>query len=115
MTRCDLCWAGLALWVYLYTDPGHADAMQDMTMSLASLMPVCVCGSMVPAWGGDPADLLGRIHEMAHRMVERYAPILLECAALACREAREAGDAPRARGLQRNIDLLELARASYRG
>jgi hypothetical protein len=111
MTRCDLCWAGLALWVYLYTDPEHGDVFDDMTLSLASLMPVCVCGSMVPAWGGDPAELIVRVHGMAHRIVERYAAILLERAEMACRQAREAGDAPRARGIQTNIDLLELARA----
>jgi hypothetical protein len=109
MTRCDLCWAGLALWVYLYTDPEHADAMQDMTMSIASLVVHCVCGSMVPGWGKDPADLIGQVHGMAHRVVERYARILLERAEMACRQAREAADAPRARGIQVNIDLLEVA------
>jgi hypothetical protein len=65
---------------------------------------------MVPAWGGDPADLVERVHGMAHRMVERYARLLLERAEMACRQAREAGDAPRARGIQTNIDLLQLAR-----
>lgn len=110
MTRCDLCWAGLGLWACLYTDPEHAAALDDMTASLASIAPVCVCGAMVPAWGGDPADLVERIHGMTHRMVERYARILLERAEMACRQAREAGDAPRARGIKTNIDLLELAR-----
>jgi len=110
MTRCDLCWAGLALWVYLYTDAEHADAMHDMTMSLATLVVHCVCGSMVPGWGKDPADLIDHVHGMGHRIVERYAPILLERAELACRQARDAGDAPRARGIQTNIDLMLFAR-----
>lgn len=109
MTRCDLCWSGLGLWVYLYTDPEHADALDDMTMSLATLVVHCVCGSMVP-WGKDPADLIDQVHGMAHRMVERYARILLERAEMACRQAHEAGDQPRARGIRANIDLLELAR-----
>jgi hypothetical protein len=110
MTRCDLCWAGLGLWVHLYTDPEHANVLDDMTLSLATLVVHAVCGSMVPPWGKDPAKLLDEIHGMAHRMVERYARLLLERAEIACREAREAGDQARARGIQTNIDLLQLAR-----
>jgi hypothetical protein len=97
--------------VYLYDDPEHREALHDMTMSIATLVVHCVCGSMVPGWGKDRADLLDQVHGIGHRIVERYAPILLERAELACREAREAGDAPRARGIQTNIDLLSLARA----
>jgi hypothetical protein len=81
-----------------------------MTLSLASLVPVCIGGSMVPPWGNDPAKLLDEIHGMAHRMVERYASLLLERAEMACRQARETGGQARARGIQANIDLLVLAR-----
>jgi hypothetical protein len=110
MTRCDLCWAGFGLWAYLYLDVEHGEALHDMTLSLASLVPVCVCGSMSPGWGKDPADLIEHVHGIGHRIVERYAPVLLERAELACRRAREAGDEARVRGIQTNIDLLQLAK-----
>jgi hypothetical protein len=111
MARCDLCWAGLGLWVYLYLDAEHGEAVQEMTLSLATLAIHAVGGSMSPGWGKDPADLIEDVHGIGHRIVERYARLLLERAELACRQAREAGDAARARGIQTNIDLLQLARA----
>jgi hypothetical protein len=109
MTRCDFCWAGLALWAYLYVDPKHADALNDVTMSLATLVVHAVCGSMVPGRGKDPTELIEHVHGMAHRVVEGYALVLLERAEMACRQAREAGNHARARGIQTNIDLLQLA------
>jgi hypothetical protein len=64
-----------------------------MTLSLASLVPVCVGGSMSPGWSEEPAKLLDEI-------MERYARLLLERAELACRQAREDGNQARARGIQ---------------
>jgi hypothetical protein len=109
MTRCDVCWAGLGLWAYLYNDAEHGEALHDMTLSLAALGVHSVCSPMVP-WAKDPADVIEHIHGIGHRMVERYARLLLERAELACRQAREADDQARARGIQTNIDLLQLAR-----
>lgn len=111
MNRCNVCWAGLTLWIMLYKDKdkAHRDAMYDMTRSLATIIIHCVLGPMVPEWNGDQAGLLEHVHIIAHRTVRQYTDVLLEHAARAYEQALAEGNHAWAERLKENIDIFRPA------
>jgi hypothetical protein len=114
MTRCNVCWAGLGLWLHLYHDTEHADALADMTVDLATVAAHSLSVATLPRWHNRSAQLLDQAHEMAHGIVKRYTPLLLERATIAYQKAHEAGELLRAGVLQLDIDALNFAVANAR-